>query len=78
MSKLSKILKKGWNIKIDNQHRRCDVDSSGFELPHGRDHYGLYCWSAKKGDKTIKNEWPGFWKASSAINDMFEKIMQQD
>lgn len=78
MKELTELLEQGWDIKISNEHRRCEVDSSGFELPHGRGHYALFCWKAQRGkfdgDPFLKNEWPGFWTAESAVNDMLEKL----
>ena len=76
MKKLLKIIDKGWDIKITNEHRRCETDSSGLDLENGRDHYGLYCWRAKKGNESnfIENEWPGFWKAEDALKDMVNKL----
>jgi hypothetical protein len=55
MSKeLIKLMSRKSTIKISCEHRRCDTDSSGLELPNGRDHYGLWTW---KVDKFGKKKW---------------------
>lgn len=74
MKELTELLEQGWNIKISNEHRRCEVDSYGTELPYGRGHYSLFCWRAEKGSSKLSNEWPGFWTAESAVNDMLETL----
>lgn len=70
MNTLKEIMNKSSHIKIVNEHRRCDVDSSGLELPNGRDHYGLWNWYVD--DK--RSEWPGFYRAEDCINDMVNKL----
>jgi hypothetical protein len=70
MSKeLIELMSRTSEIKIINEHRRCDIDTSGLELPNGRDHYGLWNWYVD--DET--NEWPGFWNPEDCINDMINK-----
>ena len=56
-------------IKIQCKFRRCEIDSSGLELPEGRDNYALWNWTVD--DKT--NDWPGFWDPEDCINDMINK-----
>ncbi len=70
MSKeLIELMARTSEIKIVCEHRRCDIDSSGLKLPHGREHYGLWNWYVDKN----KSEWPGFYKEEDCINDMINQ-----
>lgn len=42
--KLIKLMTKSCSISIACEFRRCELDSSGFELPSGRDNYALWNW----------------------------------
>jgi hypothetical protein len=67
--KLIELMKNSGDIKLSCEMRRCEIDSAGIELEHGRDFYGLWNWKVDKNE----NEWPGFWKEEDCINDMLEK-----
>jgi len=70
MSKeLIKLMSRKSTIKISCEHRRCDTDSSGLELPNGRDHYGLWTWKVDE----LENEWPGFFNEEDCFNDMIKQ-----
>jgi hypothetical protein len=67
--KLIELMKNTSGMKLSNEMRRCEVDSSGRILEYGRDFYGLWNWEVNGR----KNEWPGFWSEEDCINDMLEK-----
>lgn len=69
MEDLLKLMINTSEIKLVCEVRRCDTDSSGFELPEGRDNYALWNWCVD-GEE---NEWPGFWHAKDCIEDMINK-----
>ena len=56
-------------IKIACEHRRCDTDSSGLELPNGRDYHLLWNWYVDGNE----SKWPGFFKEEDCINDMIKQ-----
>ena len=66
---LIELMSRTSEIKIINEFRRCEVDSSGLELPNGRDNYGLWTWCVDDNE----SEWPGFWNPEDCIKDMIEK-----
>jgi hypothetical protein len=67
---LRKLLKLGYDIHITCEYRRTDKDSSGKKLPNGRDNYGLYNYKLNDGEKTIENEWPGFYDYNDMLKDI--------
>ena len=69
MEELLKLMSKTNEIKLVCEFRRCDTDSSGLELPEGRDNYALWNWYFD-GER---NEWPGFWNSKDCIEDMINK-----
>jgi hypothetical protein len=72
--KLIELMKKTSSIKITCEFRRCEEDSSGLELPSGRDNYGLWNWEVDGKE----NEWPGFWNPEDCLKDMYEKLNQTE
>jgi len=67
--KLLKILESSSKVVLSCDHRRCETDTSGVELASGRDHYRLWTWKVDNQE----NEWPGFWHAEAAVEDMITK-----
>jgi len=72
--KLIKLLKKGCEINISCDARRTEDDSTGKELPNGRDFYGLYNYKITDLEGTeYKNEWPGYYDLEDMLKEI-EKI----
>jgi hypothetical protein len=69
MKELIELMSRTNEIKITNEFRRCEVDSTGLELPGGKDNYGLWNWEVDGNE----NEYPGFWNPEDCIKDMIEK-----
>lgn len=69
--KLIQLVKKGYEIHIICDMRRTENDTTGEELPNGRDFYGLYNYKITDLEGTeYENEWPGFYN----IEDMLKEI----
>lgn len=68
MEELVQVLSKAADMRIVNEHRRCETDAAGVDLPNGRDHYGLWNWYIDGKS----SEWPGFWNVEDCIKDMIK------
>jgi hypothetical protein len=66
---LISLMTRSNEIRIVSEFRRCEIDSSGLELPEGRDNYALWNWTVDN----YTNDWPGFWDPEDCINDMIAK-----